>query len=221
LLSCKDAAFGYEGRPVISGINLSIEAGVFFCLVGENGCGKSTLLQGLLGLLKPLSGSLIWSPHLNRKYIGYLSQVQAAKKDFPASAGEIVRSGLLGKAGLRPFFSPAEKRAAKSAMMRLGVEDLAGKCFAELSGGQQRRVLLARALCAAYTPQAKDAAPTGEKYPLLALDEPAAGLDPRSVTELYTLLDDLKKNAGYTIIMVSHDIENVEKYADTIRELNK
>jgi zinc transport system ATP-binding protein len=194
---------------------MTINSGDYLCIVGENGSGKSTLLSGLVRLLKPLSGSVIYGADFSLNSVGYLSQAAAAKKDFPAGAREIVLSGFLGKMGWRPFFTREEKRIAAEYMERTHSADLRSRCFRELSGGQQRRVLLARALCAAYTPSASA---------LLALDEPAAGLDPEAADSLYRLLASLNApspagGAGVTIVMVTHDIDAAQKYAGAILRL--
>ncbi|MDR0910771.1 MAG: ATP-binding cassette domain-containing protein [Spirochaetaceae bacterium] len=203
MIICENASFAYDRNIIVKDINLSIESGDYLCLVGENGSGKSTLLKGLLGLLKPLQGSVTCS----FSSIGYLSQSAAAKKDFPAGVKEIVLSGFLGKMGWRLFYKAGEKRSALQNMEKVGVADLQNRCFRELSGGQQRRVLLARTLCAC------------DKTGLLALDEPAAGLDPEATENLYHLLGQLNAEMGITIVMVSHDIGNVEKYAGKIIKL--
>jgi zinc transport system ATP-binding protein len=107
--------------------------------------------------------------------------------------------------GRRPFYSKKEKKSAEENMERLGIRNLRERCFRELSGGQQRRVLLARALCASHQ--------------LLVLDEPAAGLDPLISAGLYDLLKKINQEMGITVIMVSHDIEEVLKYAGKILHL--
>jgi zinc transport system ATP-binding protein len=140
-----------------------------------------------------MEGIVNFSPDILQSRTGYLSQQTAAKQDFPAGVYEIALSGNLGKKGLRPFYRAAEKRKAEENLRLLGIADLKNRCFRELSGGQQRRVLLARSLCAA------------EK--LLVLDEPFAGLDPLISAELYRLLAKINRETGITIIMASHDAE--------------
>jgi zinc transport system ATP-binding protein len=142
---------------------------------------------------------------LKANEIGYLPQQTAAQKDFPANVHEVVLSGRLGARGLRPFYSRADRTAAAENLKCLGVEGLRGKCYRELSGGQQRRVLLARALCATKT--------------ALLLDEPTAGLDPAATADLYRLIADINRNMGITIIMVSHDIQSAVQYANRILHL--
>jgi len=162
-------------------------------IAGENGSGKSTLIKGLLRLLPPMEGTIDFGPECAPSRTGYLSQQTAAKQDFPAGVFEIVLSGNLGKKGFFSFYSKAEKQKAEENLRRLGITELKNRCFRELSGGQQRRVLLARSLCAA------------EK--LLVLDEPFAGLDPLISAELYRLLARINRETGMTVIMASHDSE--------------
>ena len=193
LVVCQNASFGYDGHVAARDLSFSVRAGDFLCVAGENGSGKTTLIRGLLRLLAPMEGTITFSPELGRTGIGYIAQEAIAKRDFPAGVFEIVLSGNLGKMGLRPFYTPSEKRRAEETLRQLGVADLKNHCFRELSSGQQRRVLLARSLCAAKK--------------LLVLDEPFAGLDPLISAELYQLLKKINQERGMTIIMVSHDIE--------------
>ena len=191
-ICCQNVSFGYDGHIVVHGLEFSLEAGNFLLVAGENGSGKSTLIKGLLRLINPIDGTISFGSDFKQSQTGYLSQQTAAKQDFPAGVLEIVLSGNLGKKRLLPFYSQAEKRTVEENLRLLGIGDLKNRCFRELSGGQQRRVLLARSLCAA------------EK--LLVLDEPFAGLDPLISAELYLLLRKINREIGMTIIMVSHDI---------------
>jgi len=192
-LNCQNLSYGYDGHIEISGLNFSVQAGDFLLIAGENGSGKSTLIKGLLRLILPMEGTITFSRDFSPYQTGYLSQQAAAKQDFPAGVFEIVLSGNAGKRGFFPFYRQADRRNAEENLRLLGIEDLKDRCFRELSGGQQRRVLLARSLCAA------------EKF--LVLDEPFAGLDPLISAELYRLLEKINRESGMTIIMASHDIE--------------
>jgi zinc transport system ATP-binding protein len=207
IITCENVSFGYDGHIVVRGLTFSVRRGGYLCIVGENGSGKSTLIKGFLRLISPMEGSINFSANIKRTEIGYLSQQAAAKKDFPAGVREIVLSGNLSSMGLRPFYTRAEKQRAEENMRRLGIESLGDRCYRELSGGQQRRVLLARALCA------------GKE--LLVLDEPASGLDPLVTAEVYKLLKSINQEMGITIIMVSHDIDAAKIYADEIINLGK
>jgi zinc transport system ATP-binding protein len=192
-LNCQNLAFGYDGHIAVSGLDFSVQAGDFLLIAGENGSGKSTLIKGLLRLIQPMEGTISFSPEFAPSRTGYLSQQTAARQDFPAGVFEIVLSGNIKKKGLMPFYRTAEKRKAEENLRLLGITELKDRCFRELSGGQQRRVLLARSLCAA------------EK--LLVLDEPFAGLDPLISAELYRLLAQINRETGMSIIMASHDGE--------------
>jgi zinc transport system ATP-binding protein len=202
IITCQNAAFGYDGYTVIEGLNFAVEPGDYLCILGKNGSGKSTLIKGMLCLLNPMRGEIVFRGGFRRDTVGYLSQQTAIKKDFPAGVFEIVLSGSVGGMGWRPFYSAKEKRRARENMDRLGIADLKERCFNELSGGQQRRVLIGRALCASRG--------------LLVLDEPVAGLDPLAAAELYALLQKINREMGITIIMVSHNVESVGRYATKI-----
>jgi zinc transport system ATP-binding protein len=200
-LTCKDLNAGYDGKAVVIGISFAVNAGDYLCIVGENGSGKSTLMKTLLKLKSPMSGEIKMGDGLKPNEIGYLPQQTVIQKDFPASVREVVLSGCLNGCGLRPFYNKKEKKLAAENMEKLGIANLAKRCYRELSGGQQQRTLLARALCATRK--------------LLLLDEPTAGLDPTATAEMYDLITKLNQS-GTSIIMISHDIENAKKYASHI-----
>ncbi len=207
LLTCQDLSLGYDGREVLHGLNFSVEAGDYLCIVGENGSGKSTLMKTILSLQSPIGGKVLTGDGLSRCEIGYLPQQTVIQKDFPASVSEIVISGCGSAMGLRPFYSGAEKRTAKENMEKMGLTSLAKRCYRELSGGQQQRVLLARALCATKK--------------MILLDEPVSGLDPKVTSEMYELIYRLNRDDGITVIMISHDIEAALRYATKILHIGK
>lgn len=200
LIQCCDLSLGYEGKCVLSHLELSVQEGDYLAIVGENGAGKSTLLKGILGLIRPTGGHIHF--HLPPKEIGYLPQQTPIQRDFPASVMEVVLSGLLAAKGFAPFYTRADRETALAKLRLLGAEDLANRCYRELSGGQQQRVLLARALCATRK--------------MLLLDEPVSGLDPKVTAEMYALIEKLNREDGITVIMISHDIAAAVKYASHI-----
>ncbi|MCL2639035.1 MAG: ABC transporter ATP-binding protein [Oscillospiraceae bacterium] len=200
-LTCSKLTAGYEGKAVVKNISFAVNAGDYLCIVGENGSGKSTLMKTLLRLKSPMSGKIEAGDGLHLNEIGYLPQQTVIQKDFPASVREVVLSGCLNGCGLRPFYNRKEKKLAAENMEKLGITNLAKRCYRELSGGQQQRTLLARALCATRK--------------ILLLDEPTAGLDPVATAEMYDLIAELNKS-GTSIIMISHDIANAVKYASHI-----
>ncbi|HOB63658.1 MAG TPA: metal ABC transporter ATP-binding protein [Clostridia bacterium] len=202
LLICKGATFSYEGMAVIKEADFTAFEGEYLCVTGENGSGKSTLIKGILGLKQPAAGKIEYAGGLKKREIGYLPQQAAVKKDFPAGVLEVALSGCLNGMGLRPFYNKADKERARECLELMGVYRLKNRSFGELSGGEQRRVLLARALCSAKR--------------LLVLDEPVSGLDPSASRELYDTVKMLNEDRGITIIMVTHDIDAALTYANKI-----
>ena len=207
LIACRDAALGYEGRAVLSGLNLKVSAGDYLCVVGDNGSGKSTLMKGLLGLLSPMAGSIDRAAELKNGAVGYLPQQTRAQRDFPATVYEVVLSGFLNQRGVRFFYTAAQKTAAVQAIGKLGILELKDRCYRELSGGQQQRTLLARALCAAGR--------------LLILDEPVTGLDPAAAQDLYKTLRYLNEREGMAVVMVTHDLRSALENARTVLHIGK
>lgn len=201
-ITCTDVVLGYEGRTVTKNINFSVNKGDYLCIVGENGSGKSTLIKALLRLIKPVSGKIEIDEALAASGMGYLPQQTDIQKDFPSSVSEVVMSGFLARHKFLPFYSKAEKAQAAAEMERLGISDLAKRCYRELSGGQQQRVFLARALCAATK--------------MIVLDEPVTGLDPRVTAEMYGLISEINKDKDITVIMVSHDVRAAIRYSSHI-----
>jgi len=205
VLSCKDLCLGYENREVLHGLSFELREGEALCVLGENGTGKSTLLRALLGLKRSNHGQVVYGGGLTRRQIGYLPQQAVAQRDFPAQAGEIVRSGFLSAMGARAWYTKQERLRTQKVMAQLGIEHLEKQCYRELSGGQQRRVLLARALCATQK--------------LLLLDEPAAGLDPVAAGELHEAIHRLHGTRAIAIVLVSHDIPGALREADWVLHL--
>jgi len=195
LLECKNVSIGYNDKAICKDISFTIEKGEYVCIVGENGCGKSTLLKTILGLTKQVSGKIKFDNNFNKTQIGYLPQQSEMQRDFPAVVKEIVMSGFINKMGLRPFYNKSEKEKALKLMSQLNIIDHKNKSYKDLSGGQQQKVLLARALCA-----------TDE---LLVLDEPTNGLDMRSIKAFYDTIYRLNSENGITILMVTHNLDKV------------
>ena len=198
-IECKNVKISYGQKEVFNSLNFSVSKGDYLCVVGENGAGKSSLLRAILGLDNNYSGEILFGDKLTKQKIGYLPQSTLVQKDFPASAWEIVLSGCVSKMGFRPFYSKQEKMLAYDSMEKLGILDLQKKCFRELSGGQQQKVLLARALCSAQD--------------VLILDEPVSGLDVNATKDMYRIIEHLNKVDKITIIMITHDIKHALKYA--------
>lgn len=204
VIVCKNLTVRNERTLALDDVSFSVHKGEFLTIVGENGAGKSTLVKTILGMTAPDAGSVETDAGTAGR-IGYMPQQSSAQRDFPASVREVVLSGCVGGTGFLPFYSRAQKAAARANMDMLGVTPFAKKNYRALSGGQQQRVLLCRALCAA-----------GE---VLLLDEPTTGLDPLVTKELYTTVKHLSVEHGMTVIMVSHDVDAAIRYSDRILHL--
>ena len=187
-LRIKDAVIKYGDNPAVNGVSLTASAGEMVFITGANGSGKSTLTKGIAGLLPLSSGSITRTPRMS-----YVPQYEEADRDFPARAGEIVLTGTQRPGKL--FHTRNDRNQAESAMKALGIYDLADKEIRTLSGGQLRRVFLARAICG--------------KPELLLLDEPCAGLDAHSHEVLFSILRGMMSE-GCAVVMVTHDISDID-----------
>ena len=207
ILEVKDVSVIYsdDKRVAVEHASFKIEAGEYACIIGSNGSGKSTLVKGLVGLVPITSGQVIHQ--LSQEQYAYLSQITEIERDFPATVREVVLTGMQRSARRFPFYTREDKKKAAEAMEMLSISDLADYRIGNLSGGQKQRVLLARALC--------------REPKLLILDEPCAGLDPAITAEIYSLIDHINKEQGVTILMVSHDLDQVEQYASHIIMMNQ
>ena len=206
LIKLKNLYLGYENKAVLKNINVEIEENDFICIVGPNGAGKSTLVKGILGLIKPLKGRVIYND-LKQNFIGYMPQETKIDSNFPASVFEIVLSGTLNRLGIFSFYTKKEKQIALDNLKLLGIEKLKDKYFCDLSGGQRQKVLLARSLCATSK--------------LLILDEPSNNLDSKSKAELYKTIIDLNKNHNITVIMITHDLDHNNLIGNKILSLRE
>ena len=206
LIDIKNLSLGYDGNIVLKNVNLKIEENVFLCVVGPNGSGKSTLIKGILGLIKPISGTITFN-NLKQNFIGYMPQETKVDSNFPASVLEIVLSGTLNKKSRSLFYTKEDKKLAIKNLKILGIENLKSKHFSELSGGQRQKVLLARSLCATSK--------------LLILDEPSNNLDSKSKKNLYDILTSLNKNYNITIIMITHDLDHNNLIGNKILSLRE
>lgn len=201
ILKCNKLCVSYDNSVVVQNASFEIDDGDYVLIVGENGSGKSTLVKALLGLLSPSSGTLSFEGGLRQNEIGYLAQQNEVKREFPASVMEVVMSGFCAKRGFLPFYTKAQKQLAHDNLKKLDMDAYARYPISELSGGQTRRVLLARALCATKK--------------LILCDEPASGLDSIGTTQLYDAIKRLN-DEKITVIMVTHDLKESLAYANKV-----
>lgn len=193
VLQLRQASVGYGEGPIVHEVDLSVQAGELVVLLGENGSGKSTLIKGVLGLAQVTSGTveLFGEPASpgTRRRVGYVPQRTAVAGGIPATVLEVVSSGRVAR---RPWFSrfrAADRVAVQAALDAVWLGDRAHHPLAQLSGGQQRRALIARALA-------------GEPE-LLVMDEPTAGVDAANV-EMFAQAVATLKEAGRTVVVVAH-----------------
>jgi len=205
ILNCSDLLIRYDNTTVLKDLSFSVSEGDYLCIVGDNGAGKSTLLKCILGLKTVQEGTISFPDGADGLRIGYVPQTEEIRDDFPASVKEVVMSGCIRGRGLMPFYSGEDKKRYKQVLEKLHIASLDERCYPELSGGQRKRVLLARALM------------TGAR--LLLLDEPVAALDPVATRDFYDMLLRLHRD-GTTIIMVSHDIHTAVHQATHILHLS-
>lgn len=202
LIEFKDAVLGYGPRSIIlSNVHLQVDRGDYLGIVGPNGSGKTTLLKTLLGLLKPISGTVRIGDGAPIRY-GYVPQRETVDTLFPIPVEEIVLMGRYQRLGLLRRPGVADRKIAREAMAHVGIENLAKRSYRDLSGGQKQRALIARALAA--------------EPDLLVLDEPTNGMDLASEHALLDLVKLLHEEDKLTVILVSHLLANVANSAEQI-----
>lgn len=193
--------FSYASVPVLHDASFHIHKGEFIALVGANGSGKTTALKLILGLERPKSGTVEVfgvAPEHAKNRLGFVPQQADYDKSFPISVREVVRMGRLRPGSRR--YNPEDNTSIQEAMIRSDIVDLADRPYSDLSGGQRRRVLVARALAT--------------KPDFLILDEPTANMDGESEGRLFGVLGELKGST--TILIVTHDTGFVSSLTDRV-----
>ena len=194
-LRLRDASIGYGDVRVVQHVDLTVDSGEAIAVLGSNGSGKTTLARGLLGLAAVLGGEVqvLGAPvgkQRDRGRIGYVPQRHTVSGAVPATVREVVGVGRLARLGLFRRLRPADRAAVADAVAAVGLADRMDDPVASLSGGQQRRVLVARALAA--------------EPELLIMDEPTAGVDAASQEALAGVLAGVTAG-GTTLLVVTHE----------------
>ncbi len=212
VLSVNNLSFRYGTADILSDISFEMPAGAYMAIAGPNGAGKTTLLKIILGLEKQQRGSLSLFGKEQKTFseqhlVGYMPQRFGTFNPlFPATVYEVVRSGLLSTKKFPKHFTSEDNTKVVHALARMHISDLADMPVRELSGGQEQRVFLARALVSQPT--------------LLILDEPSTALDPETREHLFTTIKALNRDEGISVIMVTHDTSRIGTYADTLLYLD-
>jgi zinc transport system ATP-binding protein len=206
-------SYRINGTDIIKNISFIVQKGEYSALIGPNGGGKTTLIRLLLGLENPSSGSIKLfgkdkSQFKSWDKIGYVPQrVSQIDQYFPATVEEVVKMGRTAKRGLFTRESQTDRDAVEAAMQKMDVLNLRHKLVGQLSGGQRQRVMIARAL--ASEPE------------VLILDEPNTGVDMVSQNRFYTLLRELNKKDGMTIVFITHDVGVIADDIQTMLCINQ
>ncbi len=207
-LDVRDLWAGYNGPAVLKNVSFQAPRGKIIGIIGPNGAGKSTLFKTVLNLMKPWRGdALIFGKPigLQRNLIGYMPQIELVDWNFPVSVMDVTLMGRYGNIGLFRRPSKEDRDAARESLERVDMGDLGDRLIRELSGGQRRRTLLARALT---------------NHPkLLLLDEPMAGLDSALQHQFISILRSLR-DAGTTVVLNTHDLSCVSAACDLSLCLN-
>ena len=207
IIRATDLSAGYNSTSIWREANFTIKRGEFVGLLGANGAGKTTLFRLLLGLERPISGSLTVIdevPHRGNPRIGYVPQRHSIDSDSNIEALEYVRLGAYGNKWGFAFYTKAkhELASAHHALALVDASNLAHRTLNQLSGGEAQRVFLAQALVG--------------KPDLLLLDEPLANLDIRREVQLITLINEVSKSTGTSVILIAHDINPLLPVIDRI-----
>lgn len=207
-IEAMNLSYSYHDNDVFKDLSFTVPQGDFFIIIGPNGSGKTTLMKVLSGIEKPEKGNLnILGKAIERYSRRLLAQTvamapQMTTVDFPFTVREIVLMGRSPYKGLLGFDDQTDIQIAQQAMAFTEVEHLAERKLGQLSGGEQQRVLIARAIC--QEPQ------------IILLDEPTAALDLAHQVRVMDLMEQLQKEKGVTVIMVSHDINLACMYAQSL-----
>jgi len=186
---------GYPGRPVLDDVSLSLRPGEFVGLLGPNGAGKTTLLRAILGLVRPVNGTVrvLGAPaSRGHPHVGYMPQVRTAPAGSRITGYDFVASAAGGERWGLPWTGSAARREVAWALELVDAAGLARRALADLSGGERQRLLLAQALLG--------------RPKLLLLDEPLISLDPRHQHAVVALAQRLQGELGMTVLFSAHEL---------------
>jgi ABC-type Mn2+/Zn2+ transport system ATPase subunit len=196
----------YHGKTVLNDINVSVPAASICGLVGMNGAGKSTLFKSIMNAVPTASGKVRLEGHTvktaqKRGIVAYVPQTESVDWNFPVSVSDVVMMGRYGFMNVLRRPSKQDQELVDEALARVHLSDFKDRQVGQLSGGQRKRVFVARALAQGAT--------------ILLLDEPFAGVDAKTEASLVDLLKDLQRQ-GITTLIAAHDLATIGSYCDHI-----
>lgn len=208
----QDVSVRYNnGHIALHDVNFSLTGGTTCALVGVNGSGKSTLFNSIMGIVKPQTGQirlcgLPINKALKKNKVAYVPQSEMVDWQFPVSVYDVVMMGRFGYMNFLRIPKAADKQKVAEAMARVDVAHLAKRQISELSGGQKKRVFLARALA--------------QQSPIVLLDEPFTGVDVNTEKAIMDLLDQMRRD-GHLILISTHNLGTIPEFCDQVVMLNK
>ncbi|MDO5054005.1 ATP-binding cassette domain-containing protein [Pasteurella oralis] len=211
-ISVNDVTVRYNnGHTAIYDMTFHLVGGTTCALVGVNGSGKSTLFKSLMGLVKPQQGEiklcgLPISSALKQNLVSYVPQSEDVDWQFPVSVYDVIMMGRYGYMNFLRIPTEIDKQKVKQAMQRVNIEHLAHRQIGELSGGQKKRVFLARALA--------------QQSKIILLDEPFTGVDVKTENAIMDLLDQLR-NEGHLILISTHNLGTIPDFCDQVVMINR
>lgn len=200
-----------NGHTAIRNVSFQLEGGTTCALVGVNGGGKSTLFKSLMGLVKPQQGDILLcglsiKQALKQNLVSYVPQSEEVDWQFPVSVYDVVMMGRYGYMNFLRIPTEIDKQKVQQAMQRVDIEHLAHRQIGELSGGQKKRVFLARALA--------------QQSQIILLDEPFTGVDVKTENAIVDLLGQLR-NEGHLILVSTHNLGSVPDFCDQVVMINR
>lgn len=204
IIDVRELTVAYRSEPALEEVTFHVHAGERIAIIGQNGAGKSTLLKAIMGLLTPRAGMIDIAGDVRR--LGYVAQHEDVNWDFPVTVHDVVMMGCARQIGWLRWPRAEHRARVALALERVGMAHLANRQVGELSGGQRRRVFIARALA--------------QQADILILDEPFSGVDASAQADLMGVLDALNRD-GLTILLSTHDLDLAFHRFDRVMALQR
>ncbi len=211
-LEVKNVTVAYNtGHVALFNASLSLDAGTVCGLVGINGSGKSTLFKAIMGFVNPTQGEILISGErvrsaLKKSWVSYVPQTEDVDWSFPVNVWDVVLMGRYGYMNMLRIPSAEDKRIAKESLERVKMYGYRDRQIGELSGGQKKRVFLARALA--------------QQGRILLLDEPFTGVDVKTENSIIELLAELR-DEGHIVLVSTHNLGSVPDFCDHVAIINR